>query len=166
MNTPAEVRRARLLKRRKSFVERAKKVAQFLLDELGATTSYDRKPFYYCNKCGYAGFSERHSGCKYNAAEVSRRRDKLPETTLYGWNLAVVPDGKLLDADGKPARLKIVKRFTHAPGDVVTSRAQRRIELPRKFDPVTLKPLEPKRYRLEPIKYVVQKDHSLRACTS
>jgi hypothetical protein len=106
-------------KRQSNHAERARAIVKDLLDSLGATTSY--------------------------AQREPRRRVKLPWRALYGWQLAfTAKKGSVLDADGKPTQIELVKKFTAEPGDIVTSRASVRTGAPAR-------------------RYMVRADRSLRA---
>src|SRR5262249_37861708 len=95
-------------------------VCKFLQDELSATTSY--------------------------GATEPRRRVKIPWRAVYGWELAAVDrPGSLLDADGKATEKILIKKFSHEPGDVITT--------------------SPKRTRGEVVKYMVRPNHELRRIT-
>jgi hypothetical protein len=109
-----EVRQKQLAIRRAMTFGRARAIIAWLLDALSATTTYaEREP---------------------------RRRVKHKWRPMYGWDLKLAPDTKLLDADGKPTRVKIAKIFTHKPGDIITSDNGK--------------------------KYMVRPDQSLRLCTT
>jgi hypothetical protein len=69
-----------------------------LLDSLGATTSYDEP--------------------------TSMPTPRPPAwSDFYGWDLALEADeGAILTSDGGPSKLRLVKRFTANPGDIINSR--------------------------------------------
>ena len=76
-------------------VGRGRAIIQALLEALGATTTYaEREP---------------------------RRREKLPQTELYGSHFELKPNG-LYDGEGKPTGHTIVRVFSAQPGEIVTSR--------------------------------------------
>ena len=54
------------------------------------------------------------------------RRTKHPWRTLYGSGLALVPDGGVLDSDGKATNFKLAVVWTHKPGDIFASGNGRR----------------------------------------
>lgn len=110
------------MKRKLMAQARAAAVLAWLLQELGATTSY-------------------------NEPVTPRTPRYKGSTTLYGWNLAIVPKpDSVLDADGKPTQVEIVRAWTHKPGDIVTSRSFAKDDNGVQW----------------PVRYMVRPDHSLR----
>lgn len=66
------------------------------------------------------------------------------QTTFYGWQLALqAKKGAVLDADGKPTQFELVKQFSAQPGEIITSKGNKRTGAPL-------------------TQYMVQPDHSLR----
>jgi len=97
--------------RKASYLARRETVTKMLCDWLDATTTY-REP------------------------ETPRTPRWKGWTTFYGANLNLVPDGKLLDSDGKPTAYVTKRQWTAEPGEIIIDRSRR--------------------------KYMVRPDHSLR----
>ena len=115
--TRQERKAARAKIRQLKTVGRGRAILQFFQDALSATTTYSpREP---------------------------RRRVKVPWRPLYGSYIALEADG-VLGADGKPTGVKLVRKWTHQPGDIVEGNVKSHTDAPLK-------------------RYMVRPDHSLRA---
>lgn len=118
--TATERRRAKLMARKAKAAERARRVLRSLLTALDATTTY-REPL--------TARTPRYKGA----------------SVLYGSKLALKQKpGSLLDADGKPTQFALTVEWSAQPGEIISSRGNRRTGAP-----VT--------------RYMVRPDHSLGA---